>query len=532
MAEGRLTGAVLQAANDGKHYLLTSFHTGDRTNNTAQALWFVGQVDSFASDPNGIGQWNGWYVDGAGWSGAYPTITMDNDLDIASTFQSFFLNSNIYPNWYIAKGFVPNNNTFALNPPLLGYGILANANRSSYYGDTNCFGNKVRWGDYMSTIWDPNLGSPNESSGFWTVQEYSNGGPTPTSTPTAGATPVPLGSNQSTQITQLADPLPYFVGSSLPSPDTGQGPAGGGESECKNGVNSPCHLTYSAPPGAQFGDVFIVVQCIGDVQNDTFLTRPAGWTLLKFNGTGKTLYSTDGTFASSFYVALYVYGSEPNDTGQYTFTIVPQNNVETLGFLVAYRGASPSIPGNYLLYGNPATSDTSQVSTLKFSPNKNNSPPAETTLFNLLSQNCIHSGSEDPDLIVAFGPVSGSPSATAETPLSSVNGNLAADVAVPSTGGTYGPYTSALGCSGLNTGISLVIPEWWASRSAKAGASDRSCLSAVGDVEFRSDFSPSSQQNPSMMSVKKEHVANFLVGENVGSRRYVLPVHAIVSRPK
>ncbi|MGD0672275.1 MAG: hypothetical protein ABSB13_09370 [Candidatus Binatus sp.] len=453
LQDDRITSAVVQTGNDGKHYLLTSFHAGDSTNNTVQSLYFVGQIESFATGS----QWNGWYIDGPNFWAGYPTITMDDDLDIAFTFQSFFLNSNIYPNWYIAKGFVPNNNNFAPNPPLLGYGILGNASRAAYYGDTNCPPAELsqRWGDYMSTMWDPNLGSPNESSGFWTVQEYSNGGPTPT----AAATP--LGSNQSTQITKLADPLPYFVGYNVPSPPAGQGPAGGGENECPNGTGYNCNLTYSAPSGAQFGDVFVVVQYIGDAQNDTYLTLPSGWTLLKFQGGSHTLYSTDGTFTTSYYVALYVYGSQPNDTGQYEFKIVPQaNGPETLGFLVAYRGASTNIPGNYRLYGRASTSDSSKVVSPTLSPSNKDSPPAETTLLNVFSAGCI--GYDDPDVFGTFGSPSGSPFATVETPLNSVDGFFAADVLVTTSGGTFGPYKSTIGCTtgtGLNTGISLVIPE-------------------------------------------------------------------------
>jgi hypothetical protein len=165
LKDGRITSVILQIGNDGDHYLLTSFPAGDNVNNTVQALYFIGQVESFANDPNGIGQWDGWYIDGPSFWAGYPTITMDDDFDIVSTFQTFYLNSNIYPNWYIDKGFIPNNNSFAQNPPGLGYGILANTSRSSYYGKTNCTppgSSLARWGDYVSTIWDPNLGSPNE----------------------------------------------------------------------------------------------------------------------------------------------------------------------------------------------------------------------------------------------------------------------------------------------------------------------------------------------------------------------------------
>lgn len=457
LEDDRLTSVVLQIGNDGDHYLLTSFHAGDSTNNTVQALYFVGQVESFAGDPNGVGQWNGWYFDGRNFWAGYPTITMDDDFDIVSSFQTFYLNSNIYPNWYLDKGFIPNNNTFAQNPPSLGYGILGNASRSAYYGGTNCTSpgpSPQRWGDYMSTMWDSDLGSPDESSGFWTVQEYSNGGPS--------ASPTPLGSNESTQITMLADPPPWFVGYNLPTPPTGEGPAGGGEDECTHGTGYNCNLTYSAPSGAQFGDVFVVVQAVGDTQNDTFMTLPTGWTKLQYEGGSHTLYANNGDgFTQSIYTAIYVYGSQPNDTGQYEFQILPQvNGAETDGFLVAYRGASTDIPGDYLLYGNAVPGNNPKVITPTLSPGNKDSPPTESVLLNIFNTECI--GADDPDTFGTFGSPSGSPFAIVETPLNSLDGFFAADVLVTTSGGTFGPYKSATGCSGgtgLNTGISLVIPE-------------------------------------------------------------------------
>ncbi len=252
------------------------------------------------------------------------------------------------------------------------------------------------------------------------------------------------------------------VGYNVPSPPSGQGPAGGGEDECTHGTGYNCNLTYSAPPGAQFGDVFIVVQLIGDTQNDTYLTVPTGWTKLQYQEGSHTLYSNDGNgLTESFYVSIYVYGSQPNDTGQYRFQILPQvNGAETLGFLVAYRGASTDIPGNYLLYGNGGTSDGPKVVTPTLSPGQKNSPPAETTLLNIFNTDCI--GADDPDTFGTFGSPAGSPFAVVETALNSVNGFFAADVLVPTSGGTFGPYKSTIGCTsgnGLNTGLSLVIPE-------------------------------------------------------------------------
>jgi hypothetical protein len=128
--------------------------------------------------------------------------------------------------------------------------------------------------------------------------------------------------------------------------------------------------------------------------------------------------------------------ASPNDTGQYQFKILPQiNGAETLGFLVAYRGASPNIPGNYKLYGKAKTQDSTNVKTVTLSPQNNDSPAAESTLLSLFSQGCV--GSDDPDLFVPFGSPSGAPALTVETPLGSTNGFFAADVGVPTGGGTY-----------------------------------------------------------------------------------------------
>ena len=448
----RIASVIVQSGNDGKHYLLTSFQAETVPNNTVQALYFVGQIESFPTDPNGVGQWNGWYIDGPNFWAGYPTITMDNDLDIASTFQTFALNSNIYPNWYLDKGFIPNNNSFAQNPPSLGYGILGNASRSSYYGDTNCLESspQQRWGDYMSTIWDPNLGSPNEGSGFWTVQEYSNGGPS--------ASPTPLGSNESTQITELAEPLPYFVGYSVPV-STEDGTVG--EDECSNGSGFNCNLAYTAPAGSQFGDVFVATIYIGEATDPSRLTLPTGWIALKDQFGTRGLVSSDAIGSDTSFVALYVYGSQPNDTGTYKLKIDPKTNgSEVIGFMVAYRGASANIPGNYVLNGNPGSGSGNIVTTNKLSPNNNNSPAGESTLLYLFDEDCLTTGAEDPDAYPSFSSPSGpSHKLTSETPFTSRSGIFAADVGVPTSGGTYGPYNEGLNCQSLSFSYSLVIPE-------------------------------------------------------------------------
>jgi len=420
LQDARISSVVLQAGNDGHYYLLTSFHAGDQPGTASQAIVFIGQVDSFATTNN----WTGWYWYGPTWWAAYPTITMDNDLDITSTFTTFQLNSNIYPNWATNKGFAANQ-----NPPALGTGIIGNDSRGAYSGCSTR--TSQRWGDYVSTVWDPNLPSPNESSGFWTVQEYSNGGGTQT------------GSNESTQITKLADPTPFFVGYSIPTGTDGTV----GENECK--PNTGCGLIYTAPSTAQFGDLLVAPIAVGGVQNKSILTLPTGWTLLAMvNHNGDyALQSYDSTYglAITGFVAAYIYGSQPNDSGTYHLGIA-NTGWETTGFMVAYRGASTTIPGNYLLYGRKYGSPFASIDTLQLSSANNDSPAGETTLLNLFAAECVFipSGYEDPDPRAIFGTPSGSPMVTAETPLTPDLIWLAADVAVPTAGGTYGAYTSAL----------------------------------------------------------------------------------------
>ncbi len=67
--DARISNApILQVGNDGNKYLLTAFHAGDSANNTAQTLFFMGQVNSFATSP----VWNEWFFDGPGFWATYP----------------------------------------------------------------------------------------------------------------------------------------------------------------------------------------------------------------------------------------------------------------------------------------------------------------------------------------------------------------------------------------------------------------------------------------------------------------------------
>ncbi|HLW69149.1 MAG TPA: hypothetical protein VKS22_00860 [Candidatus Binataceae bacterium] len=151
--DSRISNApVLQTGNDSKHYLLTSFHTSDdltptdQNDDLSQALWFVAQTDSFATTP----LWNErfMYNSNTQWA-AYPTITMDQDLDIALTNTFFIPGTNIFENWYAGKWYAQPS---IANPayPLLGSGVLNDAKSvGGYTGQQTCLPSlpAQRWGD-------------------------------------------------------------------------------------------------------------------------------------------------------------------------------------------------------------------------------------------------------------------------------------------------------------------------------------------------------------------------------------------------
>jgi hypothetical protein len=103
LGDSRIENVVLQKGNDGNHYLLSSFHTGSFPRNVAQALYFIGQVESFATSAP---KWNTTSVlSGPNTWIAYPTISMDDDLDVAVAYTTFSANSFISPAWAMSKGF-------------------------------------------------------------------------------------------------------------------------------------------------------------------------------------------------------------------------------------------------------------------------------------------------------------------------------------------------------------------------------------------------------------------------------------------
>jgi hypothetical protein len=461
-----VTNVVLQtkSGTGGHHYLATSFHAGDRTNNTAQSLYFIGDVDSFSGfSPT----WNDRFLDAAGKWFAYPTIAMDSDLDTAFTETTFAFGSAIQPSWFMSKGFSSTNGSWA---PILGSGPLPVATSTgSYTGQLSCTPTPSatptgptatptatptgptptptavtqRWGDYMTTVWDPNFSGPQEKDGFWTVQEYSTGG-----------------SNESTNFVGLQDPLPYYAGQQPPV-----GPGGNvGENECQV-ANTTCYLTYSAPSGAQAGDVFIAVVGIVDEKTDSsHLVLPSGWTLFSLSNLGTNEVATPigsgGIVYQTSFLAAHVYGGS-NDPGQYSVGIKTITNLgEMYGFMVSYRGASTTL-SNYTARGYPGNSSGS--ATASFTIPALNVQTAGVTLLNIFDgdASCPGSGNDEGTDSTCFSSFSGNPALTDETtPLNTLAKPwfMGADVPVANSG-TFGGYTFATSTSGYLDAFQLLIPE-------------------------------------------------------------------------
>ncbi|HLW69150.1 MAG TPA: hypothetical protein VKS22_00865 [Candidatus Binataceae bacterium] len=291
----------------------------------------------------------------------------------------------------------------------------------------------------MAMMWDPStLGSDNENL-FWTAQEWANGGP-----------------DQETEFVGLQDPLPFFAGSSIP---IGVSDGGIGESDCGN-TPLTCGMTFSAPAGAQFGDVLVAVMWAGESDSTgAVFNLPPGWTLLplaNLSNQGYLISKGAGFYLTSF-IAAYVYGSQPNDSGQYTLSITRHNKyAEVAGILADYRGADTNF-ASYSALGYAGTKEGDTTSTLSVTPSA-----ADQTLMTLFSDACADSDNENTESIWSFTAPSGVPSETAETLLSSSSPAggvpfLISDTPV-TTSGTYGPY-STVGRKGINFAYNLLIPE-------------------------------------------------------------------------
>jgi len=312
LGDARIKSAsFVQVGNDGKHYLMTSFMAKDQQDQTAQALWYLGQIETFTT---GTPQWNTWYVGGYTQSNAwaaFPTITMDKDLDVNYNFETFSPNFDPYPNWYSGKGFAPSGALFS-DPPVLDFNVQDSAQSTGVYtGQLSCKGSQPqpRWGDYVSAVWDQNFSSPSgESGAFWTVQQFTTGG-----------------ANQSTEWQAIADPLPFFVDSKEK------------ESECNGGSGTTCTMNFTVPPTAQYGDLILVHLLLGQPATKNPGLPDSSWTLLSasnITGSPQAISATNGGFTWTSWIAAHIYGSTTSDTGTYSFTHHLNLGAEFVGLML------------------------------------------------------------------------------------------------------------------------------------------------------------------------------------------------------
>jgi hypothetical protein len=364
---------------------------------------------------------------------------MDQNFDISSSFTTFELNSTIYPNWYLWKGFLPSDNSFTQNPPLLGLGILFSANSTgAYTGQQSCQPQppttSQRWGDYMTMLWDPNYSSPNQNQAFWTVQEYTTGG-----------------SNQSTQFAQLADPVPYIVGYNAWE-----------ESECPGADGKPCTLTITTPSGLQNGDVVVVTMDTGGYRSTLPTPPDSTWTALPIANMNNQqflesgfCYNHDPTTA---YVFSHVYGAS-SETGSYAFSQVKQAlcggafQPELEGALYAYRGANTNF-SKYLLYA--YINNVADYPVLTDGPSGTTSP-SPGTLLNIFWGN----GSENPEATEPNTYFTAPKGATPEVPGNNASDYYLADVPIPSAGVAFGEYRTNVSTTGPDDtfGWQLFMPD-------------------------------------------------------------------------
>jgi len=134
-------------------------------------------------------------------------------------------------------------------------------------------------------------------------------------------------------------------------------------------------------------------------------------------------------------------------------------NPEIEGFLVGYRSASSNISG-YALYGYPAQPTAKPTSSVTVGPAPSNSP-SDGTLLNVF----YGQGSESPEKneygSTTFSALTGTPTATAQTPLTPPDMVfLLADVGVPALGQPLAQYsvTSSVGVT-TTWGWQLFLPE-------------------------------------------------------------------------
>lgn len=232
--------------------------------------------------------------------------------------------------------------------------------------------------------------STGEQGLFWSVVELSQGG-----------------SDQSSQWTQFNDPLPYYVSYSA------------AEGECVVNPGQNCSVTVSAPTNLQAGDVVIAFIDMGG-QFPTPPTPPdSSWTVLPIANMGNATSMQSGTCAHSDLVTEYAFAHiyTSSDSSSYKFKHIDEHYCngnlapEMEGFLVGYRAANQSI-GSYVLYGYPASSISN---TITLGPASNNAPSDGTLLNVFYATTFENDGSEYGN--TTFSSLTGTPAATAETPL-------------------------------------------------------------------------------------------------------------------
>jgi hypothetical protein len=164
--------------HDNTHYAFVTFATGISGDSSAsQALMFMEQIETGAT--NGSETFA---------TVAYPTVAVDQDLDIYLSMTNFLYSIDPYSGYSLMKGPISQ-----FGPLLVATGNLQTSS-AAYTGKLSCppSNTQQRWGDYTSSMWDPGAtSSSGESGAFWTVQEFTTGV-----------------DNQSTEWLELSDPFP------------------------------------------------------------------------------------------------------------------------------------------------------------------------------------------------------------------------------------------------------------------------------------------------------------------------------------
>jgi hypothetical protein len=335
---------VPQTAPDGKHYLLAAWAAaiGNTNPTSSQVLEVVAQLDA---PTLAAGSEN---ASASGAVLAYPSSAADHNLNIYLCAANFSTTNGPNVMWILDNVTPLNTIATSFNFTNLSSGILQ-ASTAPYVGENSCgVGDQfLRWGDYMSTMWDPNVIDPNGKKGaFWTVQESTDG--------TNG------GTQQNTQWIELGNPFPQLAA------------VNDGGVNCTPGTT--CSVTVKAPAKAQAGDVFVVSLDEGQDATGTLPTVPSGWNIMYDQNLNQALLSSDSCgFKDTAWLLTYAYPGPGGDSGSYTFkhpaksygicdsiTVVPNMRA----FLVDYRGANGNLSSTaYCVQSYPGSSDTSSFST-------------------------------------------------------------------------------------------------------------------------------------------------------------------------